>query len=469
MNIVEALFDTKLFSQWFRKPETWTAWFTFLCALFALPMTPEQLAIYQQCTGRSVEPPAPATEAWLICGRRAGKSFVLALCAVYLACFRSYREYLMPGERAMVLIIATDRKQARVIFRYVRAFLTLIPMLSKMIETEGAESFHLNNSVSIEVATASYKSVRGYAICAALLDEMAFFPVGDSAEPDTEILNAIRPGMAQFPNSLLLCASSPYAKRGELFDAFRRYFGRDGNILVWHAATRTMNPSVPQRIIDEAIERDAASANAEYLAQFRDDVSAYVTREAVVSCINRGILERLPIDGNRYIAFVDPSGGSKDSMTLAIAHSENGLARLDLMRERRAPFSPESVVEDFCRDLKRYGIRKVRGDRYAGEWPREQFKKRGIDYELSEKSKSDIYRDVLPSVNSGNVELLDSERLISQFMSLERRTGRGGKDSIDHPPQGHDDLCNAVAGVLDTVLTKPKTATAAMGRFQTAW
>ncbi|MDT3686485.1 MAG: terminase large subunit [Pseudorhodoplanes sp.] len=469
MTIVEALSDPKLFSQWFRKPKTWTAWFAFLCALFALPMTAAQLEIYQQCTGRKLAPTKPAREAWLICGRRAGKSFILALCAVYLACFRSYREYLMPGERAMVLVIATDRKQARVIFRYVRAFVTLIPMLRKMIENENSDSFDLKNSVSIEVATASFRAVRGYAICAALLDEMAFFPTGDSAEPDTEILNAIRPGMAQFPNALLLCASSPYAKKGELYDAFRRYFGQDGEILIWHAATRTMNPSVPQRIIDEAIERDAAAARAEYLAEFRDDVESYISRDAILACVAKGVMERLPIAGHRYVAFVDPSGGSKDSMTVAIAHNEGGVARLDLMRERRAPFSPEAVVEDFCRDLKRYGIRKVRGDRYAGEWPREQFRKRGIEYELSDKPKSDIYRDVLPSINSRNADLLDSERLINQFTSLERRTGRGGKDSIDHPPQGHDDLCNAVAGVLDTVMTKPKTATAAIGHFQTTW
>ncbi|MBW3631210.1 MAG: hypothetical protein KY464_18235, partial [Gemmatimonadetes bacterium] len=68
---------------------------------------------------RAREPEAPYAEAWLICGRRAGKSFVLALIAVFLACFRSYAEYLAPGERATIAVIATDRKQARTIYRYV--------------------------------------------------------------------------------------------------------------------------------------------------------------------------------------------------------------------------------------------------------------------------------------------------------------------------------------------------------------
>ena len=61
-------------------------------------------------------------------------------------------------------------------------------------------------------------------------------------------------------------------------------------------------------------------------------------------------------------------------------------------------------------------------------------------------AKSDLYRDMLPLLNSGKVELLDHPRLISQLCGLERRTARGGRDSIDHAPGQHDDLANAVAG-----------------------
>ena len=92
-------------------------------------------------------------------------------------------------------------------------------------------------------------------------------------------------------------------------------------------------------------------------------------------------------------------------------------------------------------------INKIIGDRYAGEWPRERFKEHGIAYEPSEKPKSDLYRDMLPVINSRKIELLDDARLIAQLIGLERRTARGGKDSIDHAPGAHDDLANALAGV----------------------
>lgn len=455
MNILQACADKKLFAGWFKNQADWVAWMAFLAALFGLPMSPEMLLIYQQCTGRAEPPKSPALEAWLICGRRAGKSFVLALTAVFLACFGEYRRNLAPGERGAVLVIATDRRQSRTIIRYIRALLHHVPMLKRMVERETTESFDLSNSVTIEVATASFKSVRGYTIVAALCDEIAFWPSEDAAEPDYAILDALRPGMATIPGAKLLCASSPYARRGALHDAFKRYFGKDETgVLVWKAATRCMNPTVPQSVIDRAFERDPASASAEYGAEFRNDIASFVSSEAVAACVSPDVIERSRVQGLKYSAFVDPSGGSSDSMTLAIGHSQFNeqrkcsVAVLDAVREIRAPFSPEDAVAEFTALLKSYGVRSVRGDRYAAEWVSEAFKKAGIEYRPADLSKSEIYRDFLPRLNSGEVDLLDNQRLITQLLSLERRTARGGRDSIDHPPGSKDDLANSAAGVL---------------------
>jgi hypothetical protein len=450
LTILDALADNKLFAPCFRDRETWNAWLALLAALFGLPLTDEQLAIYQRCSGRTVPPSEPASEAWLVCGRRAGKSFVLALIAVYLAAFHDYRRYLAPGERGTVLVIATDRKQARTIFRYICALLTQVPMLAKLITREDRETVDLENSVTIEVGTASFKSVRGYTIVAALCDEIAFWPTDDSAQPDYEILDALRPGMATIPNAMLLCASSPYARRGALWDAHRRHYGKNGDpTLVWQAPTREMNPTVPQRVIDEATERDPASAAAEYGAQFRTDVESFVIREAVEACVSVGVRERPPISGVTYSAFVDPSGGSVDSMSLAIGHRQDDMIVIDAVRERRPPFSLEDVVVEFSTILKGYRISNVTGDRYAGEWPHERFREHGITYETADRPKSDLYRDLLPAINSRKVDLLEDARLIAQIVGLERRTARGGRDSIDHAPGAHDDLANAVTGVVD--------------------
>ena len=401
-----------------------------------------------------------ATEAWLIIGRRGGKSFVLALIAAYLACFFEYRRYLQPGERGSVLVLAATAKQARVIFRYIRGLLTEVPLLKVMIERETIDSFDLNNGVSIEVNAASYRSVRGYTVLAALCDEIAFWPQEDAADPDHEVLNAIRPAMSTIPNAMLLAASSPYARKGALFEAYRRHHGQNGDpILLWHAPTRVMNPSVPQAVIDAATERDPAHASAEYGAQFRTDVESYIKLDVVERCVAIGVSERPPLAGISYKAFIDPSGGANDSMTLGIAHREDKLVVIDKLVERKPPFSPASVVSEFARALKPYRIVRAIGDKYAGEWPREQFRSHGITYEANAKPKNDLYIALLPLLTSQMIDLVDVPRLISQIASLERRTARGGRDSIDHPPNGHDDCANAIAGVASMFMSTSRYIT----------
>ena len=469
VSIMDAVADPQLFAPWFRDKRTWAAWFAFLAALFGLPMTPDQLATYRECTGRTEPPTLPATEAWLICGRRSGKSFLLALVAVFLACFYDYRRFLTPGERGTILIIATDRKQARVIFRYVRAMLLNIPMLKRLIEREAAESFDLSNAVTIEVATVSFRTVRGYTVVAALLDELAFWPTDDAANPDSEVIAAIRPTMATIPSAKLLCASSPHAQRGSLFDAYKRHYGKDGPALVWKASTLTMNSTVPASVIKAAVEQDPASAAAEYGAEFRSDLEGFISRDAVLACVDVGVLERPPqTDAHRYVSFVDPSGGSNDAMTCAVGHREGDLIVVDAIREITAPFDPESATDEFVRLFNAYGIKRTHGDRYAAAWCSQAFEKRKIEYRHSELPRSGLYLNLLPHLNSKTVKLLDHPRSINQIVSLERRTSRGGRDSIDHPPQGHDDIANAIAGLAFVATSYIKTPAAQFSTFEWA-
>jgi hypothetical protein len=140
-----------------------------------------------------------------------------------------------------------------------------------------------------------------------------------------------------------------------------------------------MNPGLDRAFIDTQYEDDPIAAAAEYGAEFRSDVAEFVSMDVLEACTADGVFELPPISGASYVAFVDPSGGSSDSMTLAIAHRDKfGISILDCIREVRPPFSPESVVDEFCETLKQYHIAKVTGDRYAGEWAREPFRKRGI-------------------------------------------------------------------------------------------
>ena len=219
--------------------------------------------------------------------------------------------------------------------------------------------------------------------------------------------------MATVPNAMLLCASSPYARKGVLWESYHRYYGQEGAlpVLCWQADTRTMNPTVTQAFIDAEYEKDPICAEAEYGAQFRTDIESLVTREAVEACVEWGCSERAPLDGERYLSFVDVSGGGADSFALAVGHRQDDLALLDCLRETRPPLSPEGAIAEFADLLKSYRITRVIGDRYGGEFPREQFRKHGIQYVTSPEPKGALYLGLLPLLNSKKVRLLGNKRL----------------------------------------------------------
>ena len=439
MTIIEAMEDENLFSRWFQG-ESWSAWKVVLKATFGIPLTGREPKLFCIHTKRQ-SVPNTAEELWLIVGRRGGKSLISALIAVFLSCFKEYAQCLAPGEVATVMVIAADRRQARTVLRYINGFLDNAPMLSRMVVNRTRESIELSNRVVIEIHTCSFRAVRGYTVAAVIADEIAYWRSDDfSANPDVEVLAGLRPGM--------VCISSSHARYGALWQAYRRYLGENHpNILVWQAPSRAMNPMIEQKLIDAAFERDETAAQAEYGAQFRSDLETFIAREVVESCVVMNRHELPPVEGVRYEAFVDPSGGSQDSMTMAVGHREGNLLVVDAIRERKPPFNPGQVAREFSELVHRYRISRVSGDRYGGQWPTERFREHGITYEPSGKVKSDLYGEFLPVLNTGEVQLLDNQRLINQICNLERKTARSGKDSIDHGPNRHDDLANVVAGL----------------------
>lgn len=432
---------------------SWDPWRSFWKAVYGLPMDPADVERFTRHTGRTTLTERQVREAWMIVGRRGGKSRMAALAALHIGIRRDYSKTLAPGERAVVPVIAAGQTQARRTLGYLKG-LVQMPAFAPYVERVLRDTVELRTGSEISVGAASYRTTRGATYAGVVLDEVAFwFSDEDGANPDHEILGALRPGMATVPGALLLGLSSPYAAKGELYKAHTRYFGNDDPAgLAWNADTLSMNPDVDPAVITDAFAEDAIAAASEYgqggSVAFRRDVEAFIDAEAIRAASVPGRRELPPLDNLRYVGFVDPSGGSQDSFTLAIAHADDGRAVLDAVREVRPRFSPEDVVKEFAQLLAAYRIREVTGDRYAGEWPRERFSVHGIKYVPSERTKSDLYREVLPAVNAAKVELLDVQRLHAQLVGLERRVARGGKDSVDHAPGGHDDLANAAAGAL---------------------
>jgi len=83
-----------------------------------------------------------------------------AALAVYAAAFRDYRPFLKPGERAVVMVIAGDREQAGVVFKYIEAFFDHVPLLAPLVQSRTKESLDLSNQVTVQVQTCNFRRLR---------------------------------------------------------------------------------------------------------------------------------------------------------------------------------------------------------------------------------------------------------------------------------------------------------------------
>jgi len=453
MNILQAIQDPNLFRPFLADDEddltSWQNWMVALRVLYGLPLNTHR-KIVEQCTGRTHLPGHGFDTALFLTGRRSGKSRIASIIGAFEATLAGHETKLAKGERGIVPIVSPTRHQSRVIKDYMRAIFDS-PLLANEIAVETREGFELNSGTRIEILAGDWRTVRNFTCLAVIVDEAAFFGYTEESKvkSDTELIRAIKPSLATV-GGRLIGISSPYARKGWTWTQHKRNFGNDvGKTLVWNCPSRTMNPTLPQAVVDEAMDEDLQAAKSEYLGEFRDDVAVFLPREVIENLVAEGRGNLLPRRDISYSAFVDMSGGRGDDAALAIAHKRERTVVVDLLRQYRPPFNPYQVVSDMVEELERYGIRNVTGDNYAADFAAQAFRSCGIGYKRSEKPKSALYLELLPRLCSGEIKLPDNETLVNQLANLERRTRSGGKDVIDHPPGGHDDVANAVAGVCN--------------------
>ena len=416
-------------------------------------LTADERDIALRLTGRTTLPTVAPREVYIGAGRRGGKSRFESLVATWLAS-EKYPQ-LSAGETAVVVHVAPDRKQAGIDLSYAAGIVEASPVLRAELENRTQDTLTFRHGTALEVATASFRTVRGRTLAGAVIDESAFLYSLDAALPDIELARALKPALLTL-NGLLLVVSSPHRKVGLLYNAHRKYFGNDDTTrgLYIQASSRDLNPTLDEEAIADAMEDDPAAAQSEFLGLFRADLQGFLDDATVDGAIvpNRRELPR--IAAHRYEAFTDPSGGRNDSFTLAVAHQipESGERPerlvLDALRVVQAPFDPDVATATMAATLKDYGLSEVTGDAYAGEWPVSAFRKHGITYKPSDRSRSEIYLETLPHFSRGAIELLDLPALRTQLLLLERRTRSGGRDSVDHPRAAHDDLANSACGAL---------------------
>jgi hypothetical protein len=448
-NVLEA-FDGP-FSAWLGDAAEWGSWRVFLKCLAAVPLEASELDLFRRCAGDRDPPSDPVTESFVVVGRRGRKSATAGLIGCYQALYPAWPR--APGETLRVLIVAVSKDQAAVVRNWCDAILRSRPGLARQIVSCDSESITLKTGVEIRCVANSYRSIRGPTVVCAIFDEVALWRSEESAVPDLEVLRAVKPSMLTVKGAVLIGLSSPHAKRGLLYQKHRDHFGRNGKVLVWQADSATMNPAVDVTEIEEAFRDDPVAARSEYGIPgegiwFRDDLAEFVDMDLLAGLVRRSPLELPPVGGHRYVIFIDPSGGRGDAFAVCVGHKDKSGYVIDLVRAWPAPFDPVTVVQAIAALAREYGQRTLIGDQYSGEWVVQAFAAEGVAYQASKRSKSEIYLEALPLFARGEVELPDLRPLLVELASLERRTARGGRDSVDHPRGGRDDRANVACGVL---------------------
>jgi len=463
LDIYKAIKDKKLLGSYFPGGlESWSNWLTFHKVKAGYPrskFSDKELQLIQQCTGLKALPKVAIKLVLLIVGRRGAKSTMAALEGLYDALWGGWQRYLNRGEKAYVFIVSPNMDQGKIIKNIILGILDSNPVLKKKVIKVLSTEIHLNNNVIISIKPASWRSGRGFTIGKLIMEECAFFYWDEaSANRDREIYTALSPGLTTIKNSSAWLISTPFAKQGLLWEKYKKHYGKPGSVLVWKAPTWVMNPTLTEAELRERYsDLGEAEFAAEFGADFREDIEGFLPAEIYDKAVAKGRDQVPPKEGVEYVGFADFSEGLRtgaDSSTLAIVHEADGKIILDYLLEVRAPFNPDDVLKRVIAACKSYQVSKITQDRHSIAWISKDLEKEGIQVEVSEKNKSEIYELFSVEMNRGNVELLDIPRLRSQTLGLHRFLRSGGS-KIDHLPQGNDDTINAVAGAV-VVLTSSK-------------
>lgn len=459
--IDEALRDPALLGAALGDALPWATWIAALKAAFARPLDDHERPLFAAVAGGREAPGQRVREFWAVAGRRGGKSRMAAALAAYAAAFLDHRPRLAAGETGYVLVVAPTQAQATVTAAYVRGFFEASPVLRQMIVNVSGAEVRLAGNVVIGVHAANYRTVRGRTLLAVVLDEAAFFRDETSAVPDVEIYRAVLPSLAT-TDGLLVGISSPYRRTGLLHQKHRDHFGRDdADVLVIQAPTEVLNPTINAATVERARRADPEAARAEWDAEFRSDIAALFDDTIIDAAIDPSRPRELPYSRRHvYVAFVDASAGRHDAFTLCIGHAEGvGEHRrfvADVVRAARPPFDPRFVAHEYAALAKDYRCSRIVGDAYAGEWVRQAFIERGMLYERAPLPKSALYLEAVPLFMRGAVSIPDMPALVRELRLLERRTHRSGRDSVDHPAAGSDDMANALAGAAYMATHAPR-------------
>jgi hypothetical protein len=211
------------------------------------------------------------------------------------------------------------------------------------------------------------------------------------------------------------------------------------------------NPLITREMMAQERARDVKAFEREFLAEFQDSISGFISSALVDRAIETGVQERPPVENVFYVGAVDPAF-KRDAFAFVVGHlDDKGVVVVDVIRRELPqpgyPLNPEAVLLTIAPIAKNYGLRTLYSDQYHIE----SFGQLARSYDLSmievpftSKSKSQMYANLQSLFLQGRIRLLDNYEMAKELRQLERVLTQQGQVQISAPQGLHDDLATAV-------------------------
>ena len=219
----DAFDDPDLFAN-IMQGDSWKGWRVLLIAAAGEELTDEERIEFKRLTGREREPGRMCSELICVFGRRAGKSTAMVVFNIWNSALCDHSDMLAIGETGIALLISRDQRIARMLLDRTYEIMIASEPLRSMIINKTADTIELDNHCSIEVRPCSYRTLRGPTYISVVCDELAFwFTDANFANPDSEVLTAVKPGLLTTKGPVLM-VSSAYVKTRRVLQLLQEIF-----------------------------------------------------------------------------------------------------------------------------------------------------------------------------------------------------------------------------------------------------
>lgn len=416
----------------------------------------DDLGFLVRTTGEVAFPTEESKDITVICGRRWGKSHeISSLMVVYEALCGGHKAYVGARQDPVILQVSQDLDTAKKCLRqFILDHLLESPIgtreLGDLKKSVTADTIRLGTAL-ITVAPPTIK-IRGQAVPVCAMDELAVWPKDrEAASPDFEVQRAVSPATMQFKFPKILKTSTPWTKEGLLWEAAQM---KQAGLLMRHQIVLSAptglsgNPHASRAFLREERTKDAEAFRREFLAEFFDSITGFLSASLLRTTVTNGQSRRAPEPGRLYIATLDPAF-RRDAFAFAIGHLEKGVWVLDHLESWRgtpaAPESPTRVLSSVARTCKAYGVRLVVSDQYHLESLQELAQGHGLVIEpcpMTAMVKNTMWGEFQSLLTQGKLKLLDHTDLLAELASLEKTLSPTGTVSISGK---RDDLAMVVA------------------------